>query len=154
MLGGHGLLPPAGEVWGVAFRSVDLALAGRDATVLVPYSDIVAIEIGGPGREQHRSGGGFIGGGFGVAGAAEGMLIATALNLLTTSTPTTIKTVLCLKTTSAELYLYTSSQGTDELRMNLSPVFTILRQQEAARSTSATSADGDPVIASRNSPIC
>jgi hypothetical protein len=45
-----------------------------DVLVESPYSDVEAVEIGGPGLI--KSGGGFIGGGVGLAGAAEGMAIA------------------------------------------------------------------------------
>jgi hypothetical protein len=56
---------------------------------------VTAVEICGPGAR--RTGGGFIGGGFDLQGAAEAMLIAAALNMLTTRT--TINTVICLQTT-------------------------------------------------------
>jgi hypothetical protein len=48
---------------------------------------VADVKFGGPGA--WRKGGGVIGGGFGVAGAAEGMLVATALNALTTRTGVT-----------------------------------------------------------------
>jgi len=47
------------------------------------------LEIGGPGLV--KTGGGFVGGGFGARGAIEGMAIAAVLNGLTTRT--SIKTV-------------------------------------------------------------
>ena len=42
------------------------------------------LEIGGPGLV--KTGGGFVGGGFGARGAIEGMAIAAVLNGLTTRT--------------------------------------------------------------------
>jgi hypothetical protein len=140
VLGGHGLAPQVGQSWTLIFKVDELLLARDESDQTVAYSDIVAIEIGGPGAQ--RRGGSFFGGGFGVAGAAEGMLVASALNLLTTRT--TVDTVVCLKTRSAELFLHTSSQTPDGLRMQLSPVFTILRQQEAAASAGQASS-GDAV---------
>ena len=140
VLGGHGLPPQAGESWIVIFKDNELLFVRGEATAAVPYSEIDALEIGGPGAQRH--GGGFMGGGFGIAGAAEGMLVASALNLMTTRT--TISTVVCLKTKSAELFLHTSSQTPDALRMRLSPVFTILRQQEGGRSANH-GGGGDPV---------
>src|SRR5262249_27743660 len=83
---------------------------------------------GGPG--ERREGGGFIGSGFGVEGAAEGMLIASALNMLTSSRR--IDTVICLQTSSAELFLHSSHEAPDSMRIRLSPVFNILRQRQAA----------------------
>lgn len=129
VLGGHGLPPEVGQSWNLIFKEAELLVVRDEVIAQVPYADIMAIEIGGPGAQRH--GGGFFGGGFGVAGAAEGMLVASALNLLTTHT--TINTVLCLKTKSAELFLHISSQTPDALRMFLSPVFTILRRQQLAQ---------------------
>jgi hypothetical protein len=94
----------------------------------VPYPEISAFEIGGPGAR--RSGGGFAGGGFGVAGAAEGMLIAAALNMMTTHTK--IDTVICLQTSDAELFLHNGNEPPDALRMRLSPIFNILRKQASS----------------------
>ena len=45
------------------------------------YDQVDAVDIGGPGLV--RSGGGFEGGGFGLAGAAERMAIAAVLNAIT-----------------------------------------------------------------------
>jgi len=129
MLGGHGFSARAGEVWDLVFAQEALklrnALSGE--VVEIDYRDLTAIEIGGPGAT--KSGGGFFGGGFGLAGAAEGMLIATALNLLTTRTG--IDTVICLQTRSAELFFHHGKTAPDALRIRLSPVFSRLRQQQA-----------------------
>ena len=48
--------------------------------VAIPLSDVLSVEVGGPGRVQTQSGGGVVGGGSGLAGAAEGMAIAALLN--------------------------------------------------------------------------
>ena len=136
VLGGHGLPVQVATSVALVFKSDELVLLRFEPIAVVPYAEIAALEIGGPGAQ--RQGGGFIGGGFGLAGAAEGMLIGAALNSLTTRT--TIDTVVCLKTTSAELFLHTSSQTPNVLRMRLSPVFTILRQLEANQG--ATQGDG------------
>lgn len=50
----------------------------------VPFGEV--IEAAAHGAGQVQKGGGFIGGGFGAQGAAEGMLLAGALNALTTKT--------------------------------------------------------------------
>lgn len=49
-----------------------------------PLTEMTSLEFGGPGLQVH--GGGFIGGGFGVKGAAEGIVAADLLNRLTTKT--------------------------------------------------------------------
>jgi Short C-terminal domain len=147
VLGGHGLPPRTGEQWDLAFYADELELRTRGSDpVVVAYPDIVALEIGGPGATS--SGGGFAGGGFGVQGAAEGMLIATALNLLTTRSR--VDTVICLQTQSAELFLHTSRTTPDALRMRLSQVFTALRAQApepmpTAPAVQATAPEVDPV---------
>ena len=131
VLGGHGLPATTGELWELVFTPESLRLVDPvHNETLVPYSDVTAVEIGGPGAR--KAGGGFIGGGFGLQGAAEGMLIASALNMLTTRT--TINTVICIQTTTAELFLHQSELTPDALRMRLSRVFTILRQRTESTS--------------------
>lgn len=49
-----------------------------------PLTEMISLEFGGPGLQVQ--GGGFIGGGFGVKGAAEGIVAAELLNRLTTKT--------------------------------------------------------------------
>jgi hypothetical protein len=111
----------------LAFLSAEIRI--RDLTGspvgAVPYVDVVALEIGGPGAK--RTGGGFIGGGFGVEAAAEGMLVASALNMLTSRTR--VDTVVCLRTRTAELFLHCTDETPDALRIRLSQVFNILRAQ-------------------------
>ena len=100
--------------------------------------------MGCPGEQT--TGGGFIGGGFGLEDALAGILIAMALNMLTTRT--TIDTVLGLRTRSAEIFLHYDEATPTDLRMLLSPVFTRLRQlreeHEQADATSEVSPP-DPV---------
>jgi hypothetical protein len=144
VLGGSGLPLQPGETCDLAFLETQLELRPSQPEaekISVPYRDIVALEIGGPGAQQ--SGGGFFGGGFGVEGAVGGMLAATALNLLTTRTK--VNTVVCLQTSTAELYLHTEAATPDELRMSLSPVFTYLRNLQAARTQPSDASDGAPV---------
>jgi hypothetical protein len=131
VLGGHGTPPRTGESWELVFTAEALHLLKLDADeTVVPYEDVTAFEIGGRGAQS--TGGGFIGGGFGVQGAAEGMLIASALNLM--SRRTTVDTVICIQTNTAELFLHHDRATPNALRMLLSPVFTILRQQPPAPS--------------------
>jgi hypothetical protein len=132
VLGGHGLYPSAGQTWDLVFTESGLSFRrGRDQAGAIPYSEITAFEIGGPGATRQE--GGFMGGGFGVQGAAEGMLIATALNMLTTRTR--VATVICLQTRTAELFFHNGSEPPDVTRIRLSPVFSVLRQQQSAPAT-------------------
>ncbi len=146
VLGGHGLGVPVNASVELVFTldAVRLRQRGTDDTV-VPYADIEAFEIGGPGAKQ--TGGGFFGGGFGLEAAAEGALIATALNMLTKRT--TVDTVICLRTRTAELFLHTSAETPDALRMRLSQVFNILRAQSTAQqagSAASTGSGSDDVV--------
>jgi hypothetical protein len=147
VLGGSGLAPMPGDICELVFTRDALELYGFDGhAATIGYDEISAIEIGGPGQTQ--SGGGFIGGGFGVQGAAEGMLIATALNLLTTRTK--IDTVICIQTRTAELFLHHGAATPDALRMLLSPIFTRMRQHDtAARAVLADSSGGNANIVDR-----
>jgi hypothetical protein len=127
------------------FRTASLDLLSSEGVLIctVPYGDIASFEIGGPGA--HRKGGGFIGGGFGAQGATEGMLIASALNLLTTRTK--VDTVICLQTASSELFLHTTADTPDAIRIRLSRVFSAIRERRGAAQAAATSSTSpdDPI---------
>jgi Short C-terminal domain len=127
-LGGHGFPLHAGDVCALVFADKELrvAVSTREPSI-VPYEEITEIEIGGPGRTQ--TGGGFFGGGFGLSGAAEGMLIANALNLLTTRT--NVDTVICVQTREAEVFFHHNQTPPDALRIQLSPVFSALRRLQS-----------------------
>ena len=137
VLGGHGLGIPAGAEVEVDFLPESMRIrpgwASRGSRaaftpVDVLYADVEEIEIGGPGART--TGGGFMGGGFGIQGAAEGMLIASALNMLTTKTK--VDTLVCLRTSSAELFMHHTTETPDALRIRLSQVFNILRARAAS----------------------
>lgn len=98
-----------------------------DALVQIPYRDVEVVDIGGPGLV--KSGGDFVGGGFGVAGAVEGMAIATVLNALTTQTK--IKTVIRVQATKCELFLLCSYAEREALRIELSKALGAIRQARA-----------------------
>jgi predicted RNA-binding Zn-ribbon protein involved in translation (DUF1610 family) len=90
-----------------------------DSDLQFLYADIASLELSGPG--EVKSGGGFIGGGFGVKGAAKGILAASVLNWLTTRT--TVQTVIRLATHTSEYIFSTDKASPQELRLDLSPVF-------------------------------
>jgi hypothetical protein len=78
-----------------------------------------------------KSGGGFIGGGYGVAGAVEGMAIAAVLNSLTTQIK--IKTVVRVQGTACELFMLCSMLEPDALRIELSRSLGAIREAQSAR---------------------
>jgi len=125
----------AGQRYDVPFlEDRVLVVAHRRAVVLaeVPYSEVEDVEIGGPGVV--KTGGGFVGGGFGATAAIEGMAIAAVLNGLTSRT--SIKTVLRIQATGCELFLLHTRVTPEQLRIELS------RPLGAIRSTRATDAAG------------
>lgn len=131
VLGGHGLGVQPGTALELRFtqEALNLVRERLDQTIVVPYVDIVAFEIGGPGAR--KSGGGVVP--FvdldDITGAAESMLVATALNMLTTRTK--VDTVICLSTASAELFVHNGQEAPDALRIRLSRVFNILRSHRS-----------------------
>jgi hypothetical protein len=107
------------------------ACRGADVVVEVPYSQVEHVEIGGPGLV--RRGGGFVGGGFGVTGAIEGMALASVLNGLTTRT--SIKTIVRVQGTGCELFLLHTRATPDQLRIAMSRPLSAIRSARAAEET-------------------
>lgn len=87
------------------------------------YSDVIAIQVTGPGTIS--SGGGFIGGGFGVEGAITGIAIGALLNKLTTRTQ--VFTFIQIETVKGEIFLHYPGAEPGALRIELSPVFVQVR---------------------------
>jgi len=121
---------------------------GRTAVpqVAIPYSEIEDVEIGGPGIV--KSGGGFVGGGFGASGAIEGMAIASILNGLTSRT--SIKTILRVQGTGLELFLLHPGMTPEKLRIELSRPLVAIR---SARASSAPRSIQEKEAARSASPI-
>lgn len=99
------------------------------------YSEIEDVEIGGPGLV--KSGGGFIGGGFGAAGALEGMALASVLNALTTKTR--ITTIIRVQAAACELFLLWTQAPPEQLRIELSQPLGAIRAARAAAAHSPAS---------------
>jgi hypothetical protein len=120
-----------GQRYSVAFLEDRLLIGGRrqtEALAALPYSEVEDVEIGGPGLV--KVGGGFVGGGFGVTGAVEGMAIASVLNGLTSRT--SIQTVVRIRGTNCELFLLHTRATPDQLRMELSRALGVIRAARAA----------------------
>jgi len=117
-----------------------------EARAEVPYSEVEDIEIGGPGLV--KSGGGFIGGGFGAVGALEGMAVASVLNALTTRT--SITTIVRVQGTSCELFLLHKQSTPERLRIEMSRALGAIR---AARAAAAQGAKADDPSPQRASPV-
>lgn len=142
-LAGAGLdiSPGAAEACDLIFKESEIVLYLASGQLARFGWDSLDIQIEGAGAI--RSGGGFFGGGFGLVGAAAGMLTATALNALTTTTG--IDTVIHLQTPAGELFLFYDQETPDALRRTLSPVFVRLRQAAPAAPAKANDS-GDHVV--------
>ena len=101
------------------------------------WSELVEIEIAGPGNVTR--GGGFIGGGFGIEGAAEGMLIASVLNAVTTRS--SVQTILGLLFRHQELWLLRETLEPLALRIEMAPVYAPLRPRGTLHSKRRSARD-------------
>jgi hypothetical protein len=93
----------------------------------IAYREVANLTISGRGRLTE--GGGFLGGGFGVQGALEGMAIATVLNALTTRTR--METVLTIEGREQELFFHYELATPEQLRIGLSSVFGRVKNTKA-----------------------
>ena len=84
----------------------------------VSYSDAIALDFSGPGKIT--KGGGLFGGGLGLAGIAEGIVAATVINALTSSTE--VKTIVSYRARDLEVFFLHSKTTPEDLRIRLSRV--------------------------------
>lgn len=125
VLGGFGHAFAPDETVELVFGESSFQIrAGARVTEEVFYIELVDLEISGPGTVA--KGGGFIGGGFGVGGALEGMGTAAILNALTTRFK--VHTFLTLVTHVGEVHLHHGGLEPAALRIALSEVFVTLRR--------------------------
>jgi hypothetical protein len=119
LLGGHGHDIASGTRCTVLFRpdGAEVAPAGGES-MSFRYEEIQALTIGG--RGLIKSGGGFIGGGFGLEGAAVGMGVASLLNSLTAKSR--IDTVINIKARERQVWLHYPHETPGALNIRLSGV--------------------------------
>jgi hypothetical protein len=122
--GGHGVPLERGARFDLTFYERALVFSQRDRPpVYLRYDEIASIDVSGPGA--YRQGPTFVGGGFGLQGAAEGMLIAGVLNALAGSTK--IESILRVAGPKAEVFLVTDAATPRQLMIELSPIRALLR---------------------------
>lgn len=124
VLGANGFPFAIGSKVSLGFDANSVHCTNAARTASFNLAELAELNISGPGSVT--SGGGFIGGGFGVDGALEGMAVATVLNLLTTKTK--VHTFLTLIANFGELHLHYSGMEPSALRMALAPVYVRLRR--------------------------
>jgi hypothetical protein len=121
----------AGSAYELLFREDRLLLLserGLTALAEIAYVDLREIMVGGPGLA--KSGGGFVGGGFGLVGAVEGAAIASMLNALTTRI--TIRSVLHIQAAAGELFFLHTKMVPQDLRIFLSRAIVAIRNAEVS----------------------
>lgn len=124
VLGSNGFPFSVGGKINLAFDEGNVHCLGASRSASFDYVELAELHISGPGTVTN--GGGFIGGGFGVEGALQGIAIAGLLNLLTTRSK--IHTFLTLITNFGELHLHYGEMEPGALRMALAAVYVKLRR--------------------------
>ena len=109
---------------------------GVPKVITVPYDQIAALEISGT---VSKTGGGFIGGGFGLVAAVEGMVVSSFLNALTSGIA--VDTRMRVATNDGELLLRHDAIPHEAVRAVLSPLWT--RFEAAQRAGTAASPQPD-----------
>lgn len=126
---------PIGSSCVIDFSGDGTRLTSSGVEEFVPYADIHALQISG---STTHSNAGVFGGGFGVAGAAEGMLAASVINSLTSQTTTYSLVRLAAK--AAEYVFVSQRIDSGSLNMMLTPVQFRIRQAQASASSPPTAA--------------
>ena len=124
VLGANGFPFAIGSTIKLSFDANNVHCANAARTATFSLAELAELNISGPGSVT--TGGGFIGGGFGVDGALEGMAVATVLNRLTSKTK--VHTFLTLIANFGELHLHYAGMEPAALRMALAPVYVHLRR--------------------------
>lgn len=109
----------------IRFESSHASLClAHGKTLTLPYGDIQLLQIGGRGRLSESVNGAFVGGGFGLGGAVEGIAEATLLNAAV-SALTRKKRVECellLKWTTGELLMLNQEHTPEIVSHELQPI--------------------------------
>ena len=139
VMGGSGWNFIKGEELLLSIRAESIHLCNiltmKEINILFP--ELVGAEVTGPGTETSNAG--IIGGGFGIEGAAKGILAATVINVLTTRTKT--NTYLRLSTSSAEMMLHITALDPTELRLLLSSAFVKIEANKKNEATQKSHSD-------------
>jgi hypothetical protein len=142
LVGGYefrGLAPGAMHSLTFSDMAVEIS-AASGPRVTVPYDGLLVLGTEGPGAVT--TGGGFLGGGFGLKGAAEGILAASVLNALTRRT--TVEAYLEVQDSDSYWIFMSESQTPAQLERMLKPVRARMRVphgRPAARSDEPSSVD-------------
>lgn len=125
LVGGFGIGPfEKGKAHSLRFGDSALVISLPDVAIeTVPYSDLDCLNVSG---EVETRGGRFIGGGLGIEGAAEGMLVAAVLNSLTAKTD--VRTIIEVQTKRNTHFVFlNTAKPAKILEVELLPVQARLR---------------------------
>jgi len=106
----------------------------------LPWDQVDELEVSGPGTVT--TGGGWMGGGFGLEGAIQGIIIAEVLNAVTTKQDTV--TLLYLSGQGGGVALHTPDYEPETLRIRLAAGFGQMAQ--ARNKPAAAVATDDPLV--------
>lgn len=136
-LGGSGTKTPASETVYIGSTNDSLVIchATKEHDFEFPLTELLAIEVSGPGTETKNAG--IIGGGFGLEGAVKGMIAAALVNAATTRTTT--NTFLRITTSKSEALFHFNDQEPSTLRLTLSHLFVAAEANKASKSVSMNS---------------
>jgi len=132
---GAGTRIPIGSSCVIDFSADGARITASGVEEFVPYADIHALQISGSATHSNA---GVFGGGFGVAGAAEGMLAASVINSLTSKT--TIYSLVRIAARAAEYVFVSNVVDSGSLSMMLTPVQFRIRQAQASAPSPLTPA--------------
>ena len=99
----------------------------------IDYKDISYLDVYGHGLQISSTNAGLMGGGFGVLGAVEGILMSEFVNWATSSASTDMDTVVQFRAGTAALLLKTFSFDPATLRTLLAPVYQRIELARAAK---------------------
>jgi hypothetical protein len=100
--------------------------------VVMTYDEINSFDVGGPGAV--KSGTRLWGGGFGLQGAAEGMLAASVINSLTSKVR--VETVLTVRATLRGFVVVYAQETPEQLRIRLAGAIAQIEGRQRTASTS------------------
>ncbi len=109
--------------------------ATMDSPYEVNFAELDEVVVSGPGLQVESSGGGMIGGGFGLVGFAVGAVAASAYNRLTENTSVSITTFLTVVGRGFQIKLLTHEIGIETLEDELAPVRIGMREAKRATET-------------------
>lgn len=132
-VGGHGTELEPGEECVVAVSGRGICATGLGSVLLKPADRLRAIQLGGVGT--YTTGGGWVGGGFGISGALEGALFASLMNTLTTRRH--IDCLVRFVFDDAEATFSLTSDTPQRLQLDASALLAALRGSEAAPTAGA-----------------